>query len=173
MSQEEKNKIMLERAESTALQIIEKLKPYCKKNATGEPLIKVAGSVRRRRPWVHDIDIVLIPAPVWGLPEEIKRLNGMRSPKPDGPKIKHIQIADIPVDLYIADELTWGTLLLIRTGSQLNNIRLCQVAMDKGWELHADGSGLFNQDGARIAGDSEESIYTALGLRYQKPEDRG
>ncbi|GAI94863.1 unnamed protein product, partial [marine sediment metagenome] len=42
----------------------------------------------------------------------------------------------------------------------------------RAWRLFADGSGLFNERGERIAGDSEESIYQALGLRYQEPWER-
>jgi len=34
-------------------------------------------------------------------------------------------------------------------------------------------TGLFNAKGERIAGDTELSIYQALGLRYQHPEERG
>jgi DNA polymerase (family 10) len=76
------------------------------------------------------------------------------------------------VDIYIADETTWATLLLIRTGSTENNIRLCSRAKDMGWHLAASGDGLFNEMGKRIAGDTEISIYNALGLPYQEPLER-
>ncbi|MBA7716801.1 hypothetical protein ES703_125879 [subsurface metagenome] len=76
------------------------------------------------------------------------------------------------LDVYYATPETFATLLLIRTGSKDNNIRLCTLAKKKAWRLFADGSGLFNERGERIAGDSEESIYEALGLRYQLPEER-
>ncbi|MBA7714607.1 hypothetical protein ES703_123634 [subsurface metagenome] len=42
----------------------------------------------------------------------------------------------------------------------------------RGWRLAASGDGLFNEKGERIAGDTEESIYKALGLPYQPPERR-
>jgi len=42
-----------------------------------------------------------------------------------------------------------------------------------GWHLAASGEGLFNEKGERVAGDTEESIYEALGLAYQRPEERG
>jgi hypothetical protein len=41
-----------------------------------------------------------------------------------------------------------------------------------GWHLAASGDGLFNGKGERIAGDSEISIYNALGLAWQRPEER-
>jgi len=159
------SEIPLERAQKTAEAVVEKLKPYCKR-------IEIAGSIRRRRPLVHDIDIVLIPLDPWNLHHEILGLCRPHPATASGSKIMRIQINGMQVDLYFADKTTWSTLLLIRTGSAQNNIRLCSIAKKKGWRLHADGSGLFNEKGERIAGDTESSIYEALGLKYQRPEDR-
>jgi len=164
-------KIALERAQKTAEVIVKRLAPYCKKKADVQtPYIEVVGSVRRQRPWVNDIDIVLIPADPWNLYHAILGLGQTRAA---GNKIMRVIVGDIQVDIYIASEETWATLLLIRTGSAENNIRLCLRAKHMGWHLHADGSGLFNEKGERIAGDTEESIYNALGLKYQLPEERG
>ncbi|GAI08995.1 unnamed protein product, partial [marine sediment metagenome] len=77
------------------------------------------------------------------------------------------------VDIYVASEKTWATLLLIRTGSKENNIRLATLAKKRGWHLAASGDGLFDENRQRIAGDSEESIYEALNLPWQRPEERG
>jgi DNA polymerase (family 10) len=161
-------KIALERAEKTAEAIIKCLAPYCKPDR-----IVVAGSIRRRRPWVNDIDIVLIPSDPWNLHQEILKLCRPFPAKASGSKIMRIEVNSTQVDLYFADETTWTTLLLIRTGSTENNIRLCSIAKQRGWHLAADGSGLFNQYGKRIAGDTELSIYEALGLPFQAPEERG
>lgn len=155
--------IALERARATAEAVVKRLAPYCKK-------IEVAGSIRRRRPWVHDIDIVLIPSNLWDLHQEIKKLG---ETKAAGNKIMRVVMGDIQIDIYIAEPETWATLFLIRTGSAENNIRLASRAKMMGWRLHADGSGLFNEKGERIAGDTEISIYNALGLPYQRPEERG
>lgn len=157
------SEIFLERAQKTADAIVKRLAPYCKK-------IEVAGSIRRRRPRVRDIDIVLIPSDPWNLHHEILGLGQMRM---SGGKIMRVMVGSIQVDIYVATEETWATLLLIRTGSTENNIRLCSTAKKKGWHLSADGSGLFNEAGERIAGDTELSIYQALGLPFQKPEQRG
>ena len=156
-------KIALERAEKIAEAVVKRLAPYCKK-------IEVAGSVRRRKEWVNDVDICLIPLDPWNLHQEILRLGQVRM---SGNKIRRVMVGGTQVDLYFADEQTWATLLLIRTGSAENNIRLCSRAKKKGWHLAASGDGLFNEREERIAGDSEQSIYQALGLSYQKPEERG
>ncbi|GAH55034.1 unnamed protein product, partial [marine sediment metagenome] len=118
-----------------------------------------------------DIDLVLIPTDLWGLHTELTKLGGGKL-KMSGSKIIRVMYGSIQVDVYIADEETWATLLLIRTGSAENNVRLCTVARDKGWRLKANGDGLINEAGERIAGDSEESIFEALGLAYQPPERR-
>jgi len=158
-------KIALERASATAETIVKHLAPYCKR-------IEVAGSIRRRRPWVNDIDIVLVPADPWNLHQEILNLCRPFKPKAAGKKIMRIEVNSIQVDLYFAEEETWATLLLIRTGSAENNIHLCSRAKERGWHLAASGEGLFNEKGERIAGDTELSIYNALGLTYLEPWER-
>jgi len=163
------SKIALERAEKTAAAIVKRLAPYCKKAADGKVYIKVVGSIRRRRPWVKDIDICLIASDPWNLHHEIM---GMGQVKMSGNKITQVMVGSVQVDLYFADEKTWATLLLIRTGSAENNVRLCIVAKKRGWRLAASGDGLFNENGERIAGDSEASIYETLGLLYREPWER-
>lgn len=158
-----KGKIALERAQKVADAVVKHLSPYCQR-------IEIAGSIRRRKPLVNDLDLVLIPKDPWNLHGELMKLGQL---KVSGNKITRIIVGSVQVDIYIADEATWATLLLIRTGSKQNNIRLCSRAKDMGWHLAASGDGLFNEDGQRIAGDTEISIYNALGLRYQRPEERG
>ncbi len=152
----------LERAKAIAEEVIKRLSPYCSR-------IMVAGSIRRKKPQVRDVDFVLISSDPWNLSHEIAGLGPARLM---GEKLKRVLFNGVQVDLYFADENTWATLLLIRTGSKENNIRLATLAKKRGWHLHASGEGLFNEKGQRIAGDSEQSIYEALDLRFQEPEDR-
>ena len=149
----------LGRAMKTAEAVIEQLEPYCKR-------IEVAGSIRRHKPQVRDIDLVLIPSDLWNLNHEIMSLGPSHM---SGDRLKRVDCNGTQIDLYFADEQTWATLLLIRTGSKENNIRLATLAKKKGWHLAASGEGLFNEKGQRIAGDTEESVYEALGLPYQEP----
>lgn len=156
------SKIALERAEKIAEAVVKRLSPYCSR-------IEIAGSIRRRKPWVNDVDLVLVPSDLWNLHHEIRGLGQVRM---SGNKIMRVMVGDVQVDIYIASEETWATLLLIRTGSAENNIRLATLAKKRGWHLAASGDGLFNENGQRIAGDTEESIYLALGVPYQPPEKR-
>jgi len=152
----------LERAKAIAAEVIAKLAPYCQR-------IEVAGSVRRCKAFPVDIDIVLIPSDLWNLSSEVMRLGPA---KMSGGKLKRVNYKGVQVDLYFATPEIWATLLLIRTGSKENNIRLCTLAKKRGWHLAASGDGLFDENGLRVAGDSEESIYKALGLPYQEPWER-
>lgn len=76
-------------------------------------------------------------------------LVSMGSLELNGSKIKRLWYGDrktgIGIDIYVATPETWATLLLIRTGSKENNIRLCSLAKRKGWHLKANGDGLFDE----------------------------
>ena len=152
----------LERAKAIAQRVKDLLEPACEK-------VVVAGSIRRRRPLVNDIDLVLVPKDRYAVDSILMRLGKV---KMSGMKIARVQMDSISLDVYYATPETFATLLLIRTGSVENNIRLCSLAKKRGWHLAANGDGLFNERGGRIAGDSEESIYEALGVPYQEPWQR-
>lgn len=145
----------------------ETLAPYCDR-------IETAGSIRRRKSIVNDIDLVIIEKPDAAL-QLTALFFSLGVVKINGPDIKRVYLPNdnITIDIYIATPATWATLLLIRTGSRENNIRLCSLARRKGWYLKASGDGLFDGAGNRIAGDTEQSIYEALGLPYQQPHERG
>ena len=143
----------LETAQPIAKRVKEELTPHCER-------IEIAGSIRREKPE----SALTIPS----------ILATMGTITLNGSKIKrlHYGDADINIDIYTATPASWSTLLLIRTGSKENNIRLATIAKRKGWQLKANGDGLFNNHGDRIAGDTEESIYQVLGIPYQEPHDR-
>jgi len=158
----------LEEATTIAEKVKETLSPYCEK-------IEIAGSIRRGKPVVHDIDMVLIERPsAWLLLNSL--IASIGTITQGGDKIKSLWHGDkksgIAIDIYFATPATWATLLLIRTGSKENNIRLASIAKRQGWHLKANGDGLFNERGERIAGETEESIYRALGIPYQEPKQR-
>jgi DNA polymerase (family 10) len=165
----------LEKANKIALDIEEQLRPWCSN-------IAIAGSIRRKKDWVKDIDIVAIPSNQGRFLTVLQSLGRIKT---GGGKRINIGMGftkGIDLDMYIATPETWATLLLIRTGSTSHNIYLCGLARSKGMILHADGSGLFkiapnqtpydNLEDERIAGDTESSIFQALGLPYVAPEKR-
>ena len=158
--------VRLGEAKVIAERLKQLLMPCCER-------LQIVGSIRRSKPSVNDIDIVLIEKPDQAL-MLTNLISNLGTLKINGPKIKRVLLPDhnITLDIYIATPFTWATLLLIRTGSKENNISLCSTARRKGWHLKANGDGLFDEHGNRVAGDTEESIYEALGLPYQTPEER-
>jgi len=143
------------------------LSPYCER-------IEIAGSIRRKKPFVHDIDLVVIPS---NQGQFICALQQLGTIKMGGQKLIRCEMPEIVLDVYVATPDTWATLLLIRTGSARHNVMLCSRAKNRGMKLHADGSGLFTLTDcegseSRTAGDTEESIFKALELPYKQPEQR-
>lgn len=140
--------------------------------------IEIAGSLRRKKPFVHDIDIVVLPsgdgsAFETALANLVQR--GSLTPVRDGNKIKVFMAAKtgIPIDVYIANRETFPTLLLIRTGSKDHNIKLAMRAKDLGVKLRASGDGIEDGSGKLLRIESEEEIFRMLQMPFAAPEQRG
>ena len=153
-------------AQDIAERIVTALAPACER-------IEMAGSLRRRRADVHDIDLVLIPRDRLKLLILLLELYG-RKPEKIGEKYVMLKSFDgIQVDLYLATPATWVTLLLIRTGSKAHNIMLCTKARRLGMTLHADGRGLEElREPFMVPIESEEEIFQSLHLPYREPWER-
>jgi len=154
--------------------------------------IEIVGSLRRQKIGVNDIDLLVMPRfiqmedeTLFGGPYQENQLDKVLSQlclsrdlelDANGSKVKRfLKTVDgdtIPIDLYIAAEQTWWTLLLIRTGSRQHNIKLARRAMELEMHLKADGSGLLTRSGSIITVCSEEEIFQQLKLEYRAPEDR-
>ncbi len=139
--------------------------------------IEIAGSLRRNRPFVHDIDVVAFPSGGGKQIDVVLRglvERGSLTPVRDGGKLKNFIATKtgIPIDIYFAGLDTFYTLLLIRTGSKDHNIKLAMRAKDLGLKLQASGDGIEQADGTRISVQCEEDVFRILGLPYLPPEER-
>lgn len=76
---------------------------------------------------------------------------------------------NLQIDLRIVPDNEYGSALQYFTGNKAHNIMLRKIAIQKGLKLNEYG--LFRGK-KRIAGKTEEEIYSALGLKMPKPEDR-
>lgn len=135
---------------------------------------ELAGSIRRRKPIVHDIDIVLIPE-MFTYPARI--IMRLKERWPDleilrkGPKIIGLTLYQgMNVDIYASEDRYWGTHLLRWTGSREHNIKLCSRARALGLKL-AISRGV-EREGVVFASRTEEDIFEALKMDYVAPEDR-
>lgn len=157
----------LEYAIRIAERLIALLEPHCER-------IAVAGSIRRKRPQVKDIDLVVIPSSISALGVALLRHGEIltKGRLDNGTKIIKYRFKGGPVDIYIANEETWPMLLLVRTGSANHNQRLAILAKKKRLAFKANSEGILDDDGRRMSGDTEASIFAALGLDYVPPEER-
>jgi len=141
-----------------------------------------AGSWRRRRETIADIDILVEsddPAAV------IERLHGMPwveragslGPRTGGATRTTVQMMHGPqIDLMTMPAGAAGTYLVHFTGSAEHNVRLREMARDKGWSLSEHGFTSLTDPPDKRTFATEEEVYGFLGLPFIDPalrEDRG
>lgn len=130
----------------------------------------VAGSCRRRRETVGDLDVLAIAADSAPVMDAVALMDGVAEVIAKGPTKISVRLdIGLQVDVRVVLPESYGAALNYFTGSRDHNIALRQIAQDKGLKLNEYG--LFRGDRA-IAGKTEEDIYTALGLAYVEPELR-
>lgn len=136
----------------------------------------IAGSIRRERPTVHDIDIVVIPKPLMfpsHIANSVCMSFGFQSARLErgGPKILFMKVRGVDVSLYNSNEVSWGIHLLRWTGSADHNIKLARRARRLGLRL-AVSKGVTTPDGEIIASRTEEDVFRALDMAFIRPQDR-
>lgn len=145
--------------------------------------VELAGSVRRQRPLVHDIDFVATPVTysvrldLFGQVEEKRmmldaRLVALGIDWTGGDKIHRFDYQDADVDVYLVDPANFALTWLIRTGSMEHNQFLCQLANGKGLSISYSQGLKELSSGKVLAIHSEQELFELLGLAYVEPEQR-
>jgi DNA polymerase (family 10) len=136
--------------------------------------IAVAGSFRRRRETVGDLDIVATARQPAKIGDRLVEYDNVAEVSAHGPtRTTVILRSGVQVDLRVVPAPSFGAALLYFTGSKAHNIALRSLANERGWKLNEYG--LF-EGSRRIAGATEAEIYKKLGLAFVAPElreDRG
>jgi DNA polymerase (family 10) len=139
--------------------------------------ISVAGSGRRMRETLGDLDILAATEKPELVMEAFRSLPGVKEVMVSGPTKTSVIVETsgrpLQVDLRVVAGESFGSALQYFTGSKDHNIRLRRIAQAKDWKLNEYG--LFDGEN-RIAGETEESVYEALGMEFVPPEireDRG
>lgn len=185
-------RVSLATATAIAEELVALLSPNCER-------ILIAGSIRRRRPDIGDIDLLAIPRtePVTNLfgdstSEVIDFLDarcdellalGTLEQRLDkhgrtswGTKLKRARYRGLGVDIRACtDETTWGAWLVIATGpgtfsKWLVSQRANGGALPPGYRFESGFR--LNRFGGFVETPTEESVFAALGLEYVAPEDR-
>jgi len=132
--------------------------------------VTVAGSVRRRKETIDDIDILAVSAKPERVMERFLALPFIAHVYGHGSTKTMVKLKNgLDADLRVVPQESWGAALNYFTGSKFHNIALREIAIKM--RLKLNEYGLF-RDKKFIAGKTEEELYKALGLRYIEPEMR-
>jgi DNA polymerase/3'-5' exonuclease PolX len=172
---------------STAIEIGDRIKarlsPYCDR-------IEIAGSIRRRKPEVGDIEIVAIPRIVacgcdlFGEPTFNRdpgfavEVVGCGRPMKGDPRVaKYIRFETrsidepiIKVDLFTATLNNWGLILAIRTGSADFSHRVLAC----GWVRcgYHSVNGMLTKNGVPVPVREERDLFEMAGVEWREPQAR-
>jgi DNA polymerase/3'-5' exonuclease PolX len=158
-------------ANKIAIDIIKQLKPFCKR-------VEIAGSIRRKKSDVGDIEIVAIPLPYSsgmfedGLAKIVNQWQKVKGELEFG-KSKYTQRIlpeGIKLDLFFAEEDNWGYTLALRTGSADYSHKV----LASGWVRQGFKSidGYLWKDGERYEVKEERDLFNIVGIPYVEPEKR-
>lgn len=140
------------------------------KNLKEVKKISVAGSVRRKKETIGDVDILVVSSNPEKIMDAFIKLPGVFKVWAVGATKASIAMEDgFDVDLRIVPEASYGAALQYFTGSKEHNIFLRKIAQGKGLKLNEYG--VFRGD-KMIAGKTEEEVYEALGQKWIPPEER-
>jgi len=152
-----------EEARRIALKYLNILKPYCTR-------IEIAGSIRREKPEVKDIEIVAIPGNIESFAREVNKLQKVKG-EPTGKYTQRILPEGISLDLFIANEKNWGLIFAIRTGSaDFSHKTLACGWVKKGY--HSVNGMLIDKYGNEVEVRKEEELFKLIGISYISPERR-
>lgn len=136
----------------------------------------VAGSLRRRKETIGDIDLLVAAEASEEIMETFVNLPQVESVSGHGAtKSSVILLSGMQVDLRVLPPARWGTLLSYFTGSKNHNVGLRELALKRGLSLNEHA--FTPEDGGdEILCKTEEAVYETLGLPYILPtlrEDTG
>jgi DNA polymerase (family 10) len=134
----------------------------------GAEQIAYAGSLRRMKDTIGDIDILAVGPE--SLMTQFRGKPYVAEVIAAGEKKTSIRTTGgVQVDLRVVPAESWGAAMQYFTGSKEHNVRIREMAVKKGWKLSEYG--LF-EDERVIASRTEEEIYEALGMPWIPPTMR-
>jgi DNA polymerase (family 10) len=142
------------------------------RDVRGVERIEAAGSLRRRRATIGDLDLLAATSRPAELVEALDRLPEVERVLAAGVDKSSIVLAEGPrVDLMVCHPSAWGTHLVHFTGSKEHNVALRGMALDRGLSLSEKGFKVV-ESGELLLEASEEGVYARLDLPWIPPELR-
>ena len=138
----------------------------------GVERLEVAGSLRRMRETVKDVDILVTSTEPARVIETLTSLPSVTEVIARGDTKVSVRHQDgLQVDLRVVEPSAFGAALQYFTGSKDHNVRVRELAKRRG--LTISEYGVFEEkSGRRVAGETEDEVYAAVGLPWIPPELR-
>ena len=178
-------KIDLDQAAGIAQDIITHVRPSMSR-------IEVAGSIRRRKPVVGDIELVALPSDRERMVELLGDMGQFIKPGVPGaipwdpnPDAKYLRMrlpSGANLDVFIASELNWGGLYLMRTGGAVGPDGKAFSGFVPGmfarWKKVSGGGRMTGAqptttEGIQLPLLEEQDFFDLLGMDFVPPEERG
>ncbi len=132
--------------------------------------IEVAGSFRRRRETIGDLDILVTSRNPDQVMARFAEYPDVKRVVSQGPTRATVRLSNgLQVDLRAVDPEAYGSALQYFTGSQAHSIELRKIAQAKKLKLNEYG---VYEGTRRVAGRTEQDVYAALGVDWIPPELR-
>jgi DNA polymerase (family 10) len=172
---------------AVAAQYAEPLRKYLEK-IPGVKQALVAGSYRRCKETVGDIDILIAATDAKTVMDRFVAYDEVKDVLAQGPTRATVMLKSrLQVDVRVVEEGSFGAALQYFTGSKAHNIEIRRLAQER--QLKISEYGVFKVEGAsgaslhraprlgpigkkKVGGDTEESVYRAVGLPWIPPELR-
>ncbi|MBI1782853.1 MAG: hypothetical protein HYR66_16035 [Sphingobacteriales bacterium] len=170
LNKDDKQRMPLKKAERTGNEILNEVMKL-----PGVIKATLAGSLRRKKETVGDIDIIATA--------ERKKWKSIANKFTQLPQVDRVQAKgetrasillkgnNVQVDLRIVHEYEYGAALFYFTGSKEHNIKLRIMAKEKGWKVNEYGV-FDNKTGKCLTSKTEEGIYDLFGINFIPPEKR-
>ena len=140
---------------------------------------EVAGSIRRGRETIGDVDILVASGDSGPIMHKFVNMENVARVLGHGPTKSSVELlSGLQVDVRVLEKARWGTALNYFTGSLAHNVKMRQLALNQGLSLNEHALSPVGKDkviiesAEKILCDSEEKVYATLGLQYVPPELR-
>lgn len=152
-----------------ATQYAEALIAYLKESR-GVKHVVAAGSYRRAKETIGDLDILVTAAPGSAVMDRFVSYPEVEEVLAQGATKASLRLAcKLQVDVRVVPKESYGAALQYFTGSKAHNVALRQMAQQQGLKINEYG--VFKGDQS-VAGATEESVYASVGLPWIPPELR-
>ncbi len=152
-----------------AAQYAEPLKRYLEKIPSAQQVV-LAGSYRRCKETVGDLDIVVTATDAAKAMERFAAYDEVKDVLSKGSTRSTVILkSGLQVDVRVVEEASFGAALQYFTGSKAHNIEIRRLGQERGLKINEYG--VF-RGSKRIGGETEESVYRAVGLPWIAPELR-